>query len=66
MLPTLIINGEKDYRVPISEGLTLFEALQMHGVESELLVFPDENHWILKPRNIRVWNRPGRSSSGAT
>ena len=41
----------------MSEGLILFEALQYHGVPSELLVFPDENHWILKPRNIIVWYR---------
>ncbi len=53
--PTLVIHGEKDYRVPISEALLLFEALQREGVESELLVFPDENHWIIKPRNIRTW-----------
>jgi dipeptidyl aminopeptidase/acylaminoacyl peptidase len=53
--PALVIHGEKDYRVPISEGLLLFEALQMHGVESELLVFPDENHWILRPQNSRQW-----------
>lgn len=53
--PTLIIHGEKDYRVPIGEALALFEALQAHEVESELLVFPDENHWILKPRNVEVW-----------
>jgi dipeptidyl aminopeptidase/acylaminoacyl peptidase len=53
--PALIIHGEKDYRCPVSEGLNLFEALQYHGVPSELLVFPDENHWILKPRNIAVW-----------
>lgn len=53
--PTLIIHGEKDYRVPIGEALSLFEALQCHGVPSELLVFPDENHWILKPRNIVAW-----------
>jgi dipeptidyl aminopeptidase/acylaminoacyl peptidase len=55
--PALIIHGEKDYRCPVSEGLNLFEALQYHGVPSELLVFPDENHWILKPRNIVVWYR---------
>jgi dipeptidyl aminopeptidase/acylaminoacyl peptidase len=55
--PTLIIHGEKDYRVPIGESLALFEGLQHHGVPSELLVFPDENHWILKPRNIEVWYR---------
>ncbi len=53
--PTLIIHGELDYRCPINEGLNLFEALQYHGVPSELLVFPDENHWIQKPRNIVAW-----------
>jgi dipeptidyl aminopeptidase/acylaminoacyl peptidase len=53
--PVLIIHGELDYRCPINEGLNLFEALQYHRVPSELLVFPDENHWILKPRNIVVW-----------
>lgn len=53
--PTLVIHGEKDYRVPIGEGLALFEALQANGVDSELLVFPDENHWILQPRNIVAW-----------
>jgi len=53
--PCLVIHGEKDYRCPINEGLNLFEALQYHKVPSELLVFPDENHWILKPRNIVVW-----------
>lgn len=53
--PALIIHGELDYRCPISEGLTLFEALQYHGTSCELLVFPDENHWILKPRNIVAW-----------
>ena len=54
--PTLIIHGERDYRCPIGEGLALFEALQHFGVESEMVVFPDENHWILKPRNIVAWN----------
>ena len=53
--PVLIIHGERDYRCPINEGLNLFEALQYHGVDSELLVFPDENHWILKPRNVVAW-----------
>ena len=53
--PVLIIHGEQDYRCPLGEGLNLFEALQYHGVPSELLVFPDENHWILKPRNIIAW-----------
>ena len=53
--PTLVIHGEKDYRVPVGEGIALFEGLQHHGVESELLIFPDENHWIMKPRNTVVW-----------
>jgi dipeptidyl aminopeptidase/acylaminoacyl peptidase len=54
--PTLIIHGERDYRCPIGEGLALFEALQHFGIESEIVIFPDENHWILKPRNIVAWN----------
>ena len=54
--PTLIIHGERDYRCPVGEGLALFEALQHFGVESEIVIFPDENHWILKPRNIVAWN----------
>jgi dipeptidyl aminopeptidase/acylaminoacyl peptidase len=53
--PALILHGEKDYRVPVGEGIALFEALQHHGVPSELVIFPDENHWILKPRNIIAW-----------
>ena len=53
--PVLIIHGEKDYRCPVNEALNLFEALQYHGVPSELLIFPDENHWILKPRNAVAW-----------
>jgi dipeptidyl aminopeptidase/acylaminoacyl peptidase len=54
--PTLIIHGEKDYRVPVSEAYMLFTGLQRHGVPSKLLYFPDENHWILKPPNSRVWH----------
>jgi len=53
--PTLILHGEKDYRVPIGEALYLFESLRVRGVDAELIVFPDENHWIQKPRNIRAW-----------
>lgn len=53
--PVLITHGERDYRCPIGDALLLFEALQYHGVDSELMVFPDENHWILKPRNIVAW-----------
>jgi dipeptidyl aminopeptidase/acylaminoacyl peptidase len=55
--PTLVIHGEKDYRVPISEALALYDALQRRDVPSELLVYPDENHWILKPWNIVDWNQ---------
>jgi len=53
--PTLIIHGEKDYRCPVSEALMLFEGLQYHGVQSELLLFPDECHFIQKPPNILAW-----------
>jgi dipeptidyl aminopeptidase/acylaminoacyl peptidase len=53
--PVLLIHGEKDYRVPITEALIAFEAVKMAGADAELLVFPDENHWILRPRNIRAW-----------
>jgi dipeptidyl aminopeptidase/acylaminoacyl peptidase len=53
--PTLIIHGEEDYRCPIDQALSLFEGLQHHGVPSELVVFPDEGHWILKPRNVVAW-----------
>ena len=53
--PTLVTHGERDYRVPIGESLALFEALDYHEVPAELLVFPDEHHWILKPRNTIAW-----------
>ena len=53
--PTLVIHGEKDYRIPYSQSLATFTALQQQGVESKLLVFPDENHWILKPKNSVQW-----------
>jgi dipeptidyl aminopeptidase/acylaminoacyl peptidase len=53
--PTLVIHGELDYRVPIEQGLALFTALQRRGVPSRLLVFPDENHWVLKPANSVRW-----------
>jgi dipeptidyl aminopeptidase/acylaminoacyl peptidase len=53
--PMLVIHGELDHRVPISEGLRLFTDLKRHGVDSKFLYFPDENHWILKPQNARVW-----------
>ncbi|HYP28976.1 MAG TPA: S9 family peptidase [Blastocatellia bacterium] len=53
--PTLVIHGELDYRVPVGEGLQLFTALQRQGVESKLLYYPDEGHWILKPQNSELW-----------
>jgi len=55
--PTLVIHGELDYRVPIGEGLQLYTALQRRGVPSRLLYFPDEGHWILKPKNSELWHR---------
>jgi dipeptidyl aminopeptidase/acylaminoacyl peptidase len=55
--PTLVTAGELDYRVPYTESLQLFTALQRKGVESKLLVFPDEGHWILKPQNSQLWYR---------
>ncbi|MDO4736056.1 MAG: prolyl oligopeptidase family serine peptidase, partial [Bacteroidia bacterium] len=55
--PILITHGEMDYRVPVDQGMAAFNAAQMHGVESKLLLFPEENHWILKPQNSIHWNR---------
>jgi dipeptidyl aminopeptidase/acylaminoacyl peptidase len=55
--PTLVTAGELDYRVPYGESLQLFTALQRKGVESKLLIFPDEGHWILKPQNSELWYR---------
>ena len=51
----LVVHGDKDYRVPIGEGLRLWWDLQRKGVESKYLYFPDEGHWIMKPDNARVW-----------
>ncbi len=53
--PTLVIAGERDYRVPYTQSLELFSALQRQGVPSKLVVFPDEGHWILKPQNSQFW-----------
>ncbi|MEP6714319.1 MAG: S9 family peptidase [Terriglobia bacterium] len=53
--PTLVIHGELDFRIPYSQGLQLFTALQLKKVPSELLVFPDEGHWVLKPQNSALW-----------
>jgi dipeptidyl aminopeptidase/acylaminoacyl peptidase len=53
--PMLVIHGQRDYRVPLSEALRLWTDLQRHEVPSRFLYFPDENHWILKPGNARIW-----------
>jgi len=53
--PTLVICGEKDYRVPYTQSLEFFSALQRQGVPSKLMVFPDEGHWVLKPQNAQLW-----------
>ncbi len=53
--PMLIIHGENDYRVPINQGLQLFTALQVMGVPSKLLYFPDEDHFVTKPQNSILW-----------
>ncbi|KKO49005.1 peptidase S9 [Arsukibacterium sp. MJ3] len=53
--PTLVIHGQLDYRVPVGQGFELFRTLQSRGVESRMIYFPDENHWILKPNNSIYW-----------
>jgi dipeptidyl aminopeptidase/acylaminoacyl peptidase len=53
--PTLVIHGQRDYRLDMSEGLQLFTTLQMEGVPSKMLYFPDEGHWVLKPQNSQLW-----------
>ncbi len=53
--PMLVIHGELDHRVPISEALTLWTDMQRLGVPGRFLYFPDENHWVLKPQNARLW-----------
>lgn len=55
--PMLVVLGEKDFRIPYSQGLGAFTALQRKGVPAELLVFPDENHWVLKPKNSLQWHQ---------
>ena len=53
--PMLVIHGQLDYRVPYAQGLGVYTALQRRGIPSELLYFPDENHWVLKPANSVEW-----------
>ena len=53
--PILIIQGGKDFRVPIGQGQEAFQAAQLRGIKSRFLYFPEENHWVLKPQNAQVW-----------
>jgi dipeptidyl aminopeptidase/acylaminoacyl peptidase len=55
--PTLVLHGEKDYRVPVTQGINLYGVLTAKGVPARIVVFPDENHWILKPQASRLWHR---------
>ena len=54
--PTLVIHGALDYRVPDAQGLAYYNTLKARGVDARLVWFPDENHWILKPRNSKLWH----------
>ncbi len=56
-VPMLVIHSDKDYRIPLDQGIGAFTALQARGVESEFLRFPDENHWVLKPQNSMKWHK---------
>ena len=55
--PLMVIHGGMDYRVPVDQGMAAYNCAQMMGVPSRLLIFPDENHWILKPQNAMMWHR---------
>jgi dipeptidyl aminopeptidase/acylaminoacyl peptidase len=55
--PTLILHGEKDYRVPVTQGINLHGALTGKGVPARIVIFPEENHWILKPQASLLWHR---------
>ncbi len=54
--PMMVVAGQNDFRVPIDQSLSTFTALQRRGIESQLLYFPDENHWVLKPQNSLQWH----------
>jgi dipeptidyl aminopeptidase/acylaminoacyl peptidase len=55
--PTLVLHGEKDYRVPVTQGFEYYSTLKLKGVPTRLVYFPEENHWILRPQNSRLWQR---------
>ena len=56
-VPMLIVHSDKDFRIPVDQGIGAFTALQSKGIESEFLHFPDENHWVLKPQNSMKWHK---------
>lgn len=53
--PTLVIHGEGDFRVPVTQGMQMFTALQRMGVPSRLIIFSEETHFVLKPQDARLW-----------
>jgi dipeptidyl aminopeptidase/acylaminoacyl peptidase len=55
--PTLVMHGEKDFRVPVTQGFEYYNTLRLKGVPTRLVYFPDENHWVLRPQNARLWHR---------
>ena len=55
--PILCIHGEKDYRILASQGQSAFTAARLRGIPAQLLLYPDENHWVLKPQNGILWQR---------
>jgi dipeptidyl aminopeptidase/acylaminoacyl peptidase len=55
--PILVTVGELDYRILASQGMQAFNSAKMHGLDAQMLVFPDENHWIIKPQNAVLWQR---------
>jgi dipeptidyl aminopeptidase/acylaminoacyl peptidase len=55
--PMLIIHNDLDFRCPVGEGLQLFNTLQRRGIPSRMINFPDEGHWVLKPKNSEYWHK---------
>lgn len=55
--PILVIHGEKDFRIPYTQGMGAFNAAVLRGIPAQFLLFPDENHWVLKPQNGILWQR---------
>ncbi|HEY5849404.1 MAG TPA: prolyl oligopeptidase family serine peptidase, partial [Lysobacter sp.] len=55
-VPMLVVHGQLDFRIPVEQGIGAFTTLQLKGIESKFLYFPDENHWVLKPQNSVQWH----------